>query len=59
MPTHRFMPFGRAAVILGSLALMLVSPGARADSGQIGRTGLEPIAPEARPLEDRAPQLRR
>jgi len=55
MPTHRFMPFGRAAVILGSLVLMLVSPGARAYSGQIGRPGLVPNAPEARPLEDRAP----
>ena len=44
---HRSTPFGRAAVILGSLALMLVSPGTEADSSQIGRAGLEPIAPEA------------
>jgi CubicO group peptidase (beta-lactamase class C family) len=43
----RSVPFGSAAVILGSIALILVSLGANAGSGQAGRASLELIAPEA------------
>jgi CubicO group peptidase (beta-lactamase class C family) len=45
--THRFMLFGGAAVVLGSIALMLVSLGAETGSRQGSGASLEPVAPEA------------
>jgi CubicO group peptidase (beta-lactamase class C family) len=45
--TYGFRPLGGAAVILGSIGLMLASPGARAHSGQVRSVALEPTTPEA------------